>query len=92
MKEKYIETKIKKYLESKGCYVRKQFGTTCTKAGTPDLLCCYKGKFIAIEVKNEVGKTSKLQDINLQQIKQSGGISFVARSVEEVQKVIDTIT
>jgi len=91
MKEKNIENQIKTYLKQKGAYVVKYFGTTYTQAGTPDLLICYKGKFIALEVKNETNKTSSLQDIHLQQIKKAGGISAVVRSLEEVKLIIDTI-
>ena len=91
MREKIVENKIKNYLKSKGAYYVKYFGNSFSQVGVPDILVCYKGKFIGIEVKNEKGKTSPLQDINLQQIKDAGGISFVARSVEDVKKVIDNI-
>ncbi len=91
MREKNIENKIKNYLKSKGAYYVKYFGNQFSQVGVPDILACYKGRFIGIEVKNEKGKTSPLQDINLQQIKDAGGISFVARNVEDVAKVIDTV-
>ena len=91
MREKNIENQIKKYLKSKGAYYVKYFGNSYSQVGVPDILACYKGRFIGIEVKNEKGKTSMLQDINLQQIKDAGGISLVARCVEDVSKVIDNI-
>ena len=91
MREKSIETKIKSYLKSKGAYYVKYFGNKFSQVGVPDILACYKGRFIGIEVKNEKGKTSPLQDINLQQIKEAGGISIIARSVEDVQHVIDIL-
>lgn len=91
MKEKQIENQIKKYLKSIGAYVVKYFGCTYTQAGVPDLLVCYKGRFIAIEVKTDSNKTSSLQDINIQQIKEAGGIAFVARSLEEVKNEIRKI-
>ena len=91
MREKNIENKIKTYLKGKGAYYVKYFGNSFSQVGVPDILACYKGRFIGIEVKNEKGKTSPLQDINIQQIKDAGGISFVARSVEDVKKVIDNI-
>lgn len=91
MKEKQIENQIKKYLKHIGAYVVKYFGCTYTQAGVPDLMVCYKGRFIAIEIKNESGKTTKLQDAHLQQIKEAGGISAVVRNVEEVKNIIDKI-
>lgn len=91
MREKSIETNIKKYLKSKGAYYVKYFGNSFSQAGVPDILACYKGKFLGIEVKNEKGKTSPLQDANILAIKKAGGISFVARSVEDVKQVLDNI-
>lgn len=91
MREKNIENKIKNYLKSKGAYYFKHHGNQFSQVGVPDIIACYKGKFIGIEVKNETGKTSPLQDINLKMINDAGGIGIVARSVEEVSKVIDNI-
>lgn len=91
MREKTIENKIKKYLRDKGAYCVKYHGNQFSQVGVADLLVCYKGRFLAIEIKNETGKTSPLQDVNIEQVKRAGGISFVARSVEDVSKVIDNI-
>ncbi len=91
MREKTIENKIKTYLKSKGAYFVKYHGNKFSQVGVPDILACYKGQFIAIEVKNETGKTSQLQDINLKLIRDAGGIAIVARSVEDVEEVISFI-
>ena len=91
MREKNIENKIKSYLKSKGAYYFKHHGNQFSQVGVPDIIVCYKGKFIGIEVKNENGKTSPLQDINLKMINDNGGIGIVARKVEDVSKVIDNI-
>ena len=91
MREKSIENKIKTYLRSKGAYCVKYHGNQFSQVGVADLLVCYKGRFLAIEIKNETGKTSPLQDVNIQMVKDAGGISFVARSVEDVRAVIDNI-
>lgn len=91
MREKNIENKIKSYLKSKGAYYVKYFANSFSQVGVPDILACYKGRFIGIEVKNETGKTSPLQDYNLASIKRAGGISLVARDVTDVSKVVDEI-
>lgn len=91
MREKTIENKIKKYLRDNGAYCVKYHGNQFSQVGVADLLVCYKGRFLAIEIKNETGKTSPLQDVNIEQVRNAGGISFVARSVEDVRKVIDNI-
>lgn len=91
MREKTIENKIKAYLKSIGAYYFKHHGNQFSQVGVPDIIACYKGHFIGIEVKNETGKTSPLQDINLKMIQDAGGYSLVARSVEDVEWVIKDI-
>lgn len=75
--EKKFETKVRKYLESKGAYVVKYFGCGFTQAGVPDLLCCYKGRFIALEIKSDKGKASELQLYNVRKINAAGGMALV---------------
>jgi hypothetical protein len=61
------------------------------RSGVPDLLICYRGHFIALEVKTMVGKTSKIQDYVLTQIRNARGIAYVVRSVDDVRKVLTGI-
>ena len=76
--EKNFENKIKKYLKAKGAwYVKYWAGSQFTKAGIPDLLICYKGNFIAVEVKAQTGKPSDLQLYNVKKIKEAGGSAFI---------------
>ena len=91
MREKNIENRIKSYLKSKGAYYFKHHGNQFSQVGVPDIIVCYKGRFIGIEVKNESGKTSPLQDVNLKMINDAGGIGIIARCVEDVSKIIDNI-
>lgn len=62
--------------------------------GIPDLLLCLKGRFVAIELKNEDGKPSALQLYNIERIKESGGEAFILRPSEfeifkkEVLKIV----
>ena len=89
MSEQQIQTKIIKYLEKQGAYVVKVI--SASKAGVPDILCCYQGKFIGIEVKTPGTKdnTSKLQDYNLKKIREAGGIGIVAWNIEQVEGIFD---
>lgn len=84
--EKRIENKIKRYLESLGAWHMKVHGSMFSKAGTPDIIACVNGKFIAIEVKRpEGGKVSELQKVQIDLIHKAGGHVFVARSLEETK-------
>lgn len=88
--EKQFETQLRKYIESIGGYVIKQFGCRYTKAGLCDLTCCIKGKFVAIEVKAEKGKPSAKQLEQIELVKRSGGIAFVAypQDFEMIQQLL----
>ena len=77
--EKRLENKIKKFLEDEGAWFVKYFGCAFTKSGVPDLLCCVKGKFVAIEVKAENGRLSELQKYNLEEIRKAGGIALAVK-------------
>lgn len=75
--EKQFENRLKKFLEDEGCWFVKFFANAYTKIGIPDILCCYNGYFVAIEVKAPKGKPSELQKRNVQKIIESGGIAVV---------------
>lgn len=75
--EKTFENKVKLYLKQKGAYFIKTHGDRFSKIGVPDLIVCYKGLFIGIELKASNGKPSELQLYNLREIEKSGGISYL---------------
>lgn len=91
MKEQQIQKKIINYLESKGCYVVKVI--SATKAGVPDIIGCYEGVFFGIEVKTPktASNVSKLQEYNLDRIREADGHSLVAWTVEQVEEFISGI-
>jgi Holliday junction resolvase len=90
MLERSVQTKIIKKLEARGAYVVKII--QANKAGVSDILACYEGKFFAIEVKRPSGGVvSKLQKYHLEKVRKAGGIGLVARSWEDVERVLDAI-
>ena len=46
------------------------------KSGVPDIVCCLGGRFIGIECKAGDNKTTKLQDKNLNEIGEAGGVAL----------------
>jgi len=82
MTEQTIQKEIIKYLESIGAYVIKTIKTN--RAGTPDIIACLDGRFIAIEVKRKGNKPTPLQLAKIEQIRASGGMAFIAYSKDEV--------
>ena len=86
MLESKIQAQIIKTLREAGAYVIKTIVSSA--GGVPDVIACYRGIFIAIEVKDAKGKTSKLQEVNMEWIRQAGGIAIVARSAADVKKLL----
>lgn len=75
--EKNYENRIKTYLRMKGCYFVKYHGNAYSTNGTPDILACVNGQFIAIEVKAQSGHPSELQLAKISDIRNAGGLAYV---------------
>lgn len=75
--EKNFENRVKKFLESQGCWFVKFFANAYTKSGVPDLLVCCNGYFIGVEIKAPNGKPSELQKRNIRKINESGGTGVI---------------
>ena len=61
------------------------------RSGVPDIVCCYKGKFIGIECKANGNKPTALQQSNLEEIVRNGGIAIVVdeTSVFNLKQIIE---
>ena len=60
-------------------------------SGIPDIIICNKGDFIAIELKTEIGKLTKLQAYILNNIQMADGYVNVCRTVNEVKRFVERI-
>ena len=80
-------------MKSVGAYFIKTHGDRFTKVGTPDIIACVKGYFVAVEVKAENGKPSELQKYHIEQIKNAGGYGFILypKDFEKFKKVVETL-
>lgn len=88
MKEQDVQKKIIKYLESLGAWTCKTI--TTNKRGTPDILACLDGRFIAIEVKapGKMSTVTEIQQFQLDKITESGGIAFATDDIEKVKNIL----
>jgi len=76
--EKEFQRKVIKYLETQpDTWFFKVWGGGFQRAGIPDLICCIKGVFIAIELKGDDGKPTELQKLNIKEINAAGGIGII---------------
>lgn len=92
MTEKQFQNVVIQFLHSQNIYYVKIWGGGFQKAGIPDLLCCIRGKFVALELKTEKGKPSVLQKFNIYKIQESGGYARVLRPSEFERFKRDVLT
>jgi len=75
--EKKVKQRVVAQLKTIGAYyfypVTAGYGTS----GVPDVVCCHQGRFIGIECKAGKGKTTALQEKNLNDIRDAGGVALV---------------
>ncbi len=102
MRESEIQKACLQYLQlmenlGKCYFVRTSSGAVKTdtgryfrtgKKGSPDIICCYKGQFIGLEIKSEKGRQSPEQKEAEAIINNSGGKYCLIRSLDELIKII----
>lgn len=90
MLERDIVAAIKRYLASLGSdvFFWKEWGGPYSAAGIPDIICCYKGRFLGLEAKLPGGRLTELQKRALEKINRAGGIGRRVESVDDVKAVI----
>ena len=90
MLERDVVVAIKKYLVTLGgdIFFWKEHGGPYGTSGIPDIICCYKGRFLGLEAKLPGGKLTALQRRALDRINAAGGIGRRVESVDDVKAVI----
>lgn len=63
MLEKDFQNEVIKFLKQYNIYYIKVWGGGFQRAGIPDLIICLNGKFVAIELKNEIRKANTITAI-----------------------------
>ena len=60
------------------------------RSGVPDIVGCYQGLFFAIECKAGKNKPTPLQQKNMDQIDQAGGLTWVAneQNARDVERIL----
>jgi hypothetical protein len=75
--EAAVKKKIKQILEELNVWFFMPPANGYGRAGIPDFIGCLRGQFIAIEAKAGKGKTTALQDREIQRIKDAGGFVLI---------------
>lgn len=75
--EAKVKVRLKDILKELGCYSFSPIGGAYSSRGVPDIIGCLHGIFFAIEAKAGKGKTTALQDRELQRIRDAGGVAMI---------------
>ena len=89
--ESKVKGKVTKQLRELGAYYFFPMSGGFGKAGVPDIIGCYDGRFFGIECKAGRNKPTILQQKNLQEIADCGGIALVVNE-ENVDQVTAILT
>tara|TARA_R100001126_G_C4854757_1_gene163949 strand:- start:374 stop:667 length:294 start_codon:yes stop_codon:yes gene_type:complete len=92
--EKKVKQKVVKLLKSRGCYWFYPVASGFGSAGVPDIVCCYKGKFIGVECKAPAAanRVTALQQKNLTDIRNCGGYGIVVSGdLSELERILDNL-
>jgi len=75
--ESKVKDKVVAQLKRLGAYYFYPVTGGYGSSGVPDIVVCHRGRFIGIECKAGRNKPTKLQELNLKQIADAGGIALV---------------
>jgi hypothetical protein len=83
-----VKAAVRKILDRLGIYHFMPPGMGLGRSGIPDIIGCYQGRFIAVECKAGKGKTTALQERELNAIKAAYGFAVVVRedNLEELEQ------
>lgn len=92
MNESALSKKIAKRIRDHGGWARKIAGGP-GQAGLPDILGCYRGHALGLEVKvpGRENTVTDLQAKTLEAMARGGAITAVVTTVQQVDRIIDRI-
>lgn len=77
--ESAVKLNVVKLLKQYGVYFFFPATHGYGRSGVPDIICCIKGKFLAIECKAGKGEPTELQKREMNQIQAAGGMAMVVK-------------
>jgi len=78
--EKKVKDAVKKILDAEGVWHFSPASNGYGRAGIPDIICCVKGMFLAIECKAGKGTTTALQEREMDSINKAGGVAVLVNN------------
>lgn len=91
--EAKVKATVRKVLKELGAYSVMPVTGGYGSSGAPDFLVCHAGRFVGIECKAGKNTTTALQEKNLQQIREAGGVALVINehNVSDLKLLLENI-
>jgi len=89
--ERDIRDAIVRSLRARGARPIKFYGCVYSEAGVPDLLICYRGRFIFLETKRPGEKPTPIQCNVMAELRAAGGFGGAVSSVPEALLYLDAV-
>jgi len=88
-----VKDKVKHILKAMGVWYFMPAANGIGTTGIPDFICCFKGRFIAIECKAGKNQPTALQQLQLKQIDDHGGLTMIINedNILILEKVITRV-
>lgn len=88
---KKVKDKVVKLLKAHGIYYFFPATFGMGRSGVPDVVCCWRGKFLAVECKAGKNTTTALQDREIAAIRSAGGIALIINenNLDELKALIE---
>lgn len=92
MREAQFSKQVVQYLKEKGALVNVNTANMFDRVGRSDVECCYKGFFIALELKTGRYTADSLQISYLQKVRDAGGFGLILRdNIHELMVLLSCI-
>lgn len=84
-----VKTDIRRWLQDRKIWFCMPMGTGYGNSGVPDFVCCWAGRFLAIEAKapGKRSNTSALQDLQIEAIHRADGAVIVVDNVSQLDEL-----
>lgn len=88
-----VKAAVKKLFDEKKIWYYQPVQNGMGRVGIPDFICCYQGRFLAVETKapGRVNDVTPNQHFVLQEIREHGGFSVVVDSVETLKEHLQAV-
>lgn len=86
-----LKRDIRRFLTESGAFWSNVQGGPGSKPGDPDIVVCFRGRYIGLEAKSHNGRQTPIQRTRENEIRNAGGIYAIVRTVDDVKVVLEGI-